>query len=320
MKPFKKEIEQNSKEVFVEPFKQEVLDEIKEETYKKSVSFLGSLGSVFVGFFTLIFVWILARTIQSVENVLSSGTLSGYIYLAGFTFLLVVLGIFTYNNIVEINKIKRVDKIKRDFQAQKDYPDKSIIILANFLINHYEKSVDKEIIQSIKDEIDSSGIYKNIYESLDQKLLAPIDTKAKKVITKASLQGALCTAISPVPLIDMALILYRSVALTKEVASLYGYKPSFITTSILLKQGIINVMFAGVIELATEFTNQATSSSFLAKTSKQLSQGAVNGILLARLGFGVLQACRPIESNEGKTSFFRMLLSSLKEVLIKQDR
>lgn len=315
MKPFKQEIKQNE-EVVVEPFKHEALIMEEERVYEKSVSFLGSLGSVFVGFFVLIFLWILAKTVQNVENVLSSGSVSDYIYLGGFAFLLVVLGVFTYDNLSQLRKIKKVDKIKKDFKIQRENPDKSIIPLANFLVNSYEKSVDYEVIKNLKDEIQSSGIYSNIYDSLDTKLLDCIDAKAKKAITKASLQGALSTAISPIPLIDMGLILYRSVALTKEIATLYGYRPGLMTTSILLKQGIINVMFAGVVELATEFTNQATSSSFISKASKQLGQGAVNGILLARLGFGILEACRPIESHEGKTNFFKMLLSSLKEALM----
>ncbi len=319
MKPFKQEINESSEDLHVKPFKQEALEEKMIQIPKKSIGFLGSMTSVFVGFCVLVFAWVLAKSVQSVEEVLSGGDLSSYIYLAGFLFLLVVLGVFTYENMVQIKKIKNVTQIKEGFKIQKQNPDKSIIALGNFLLKQYENSVDEKVLKSVKDELQSVGIYENIYESLDKKLLANIDEKAKKAITKASLQGALSTAISPVALVDMALIVYRSVALTKEIATLYGYKPTIVTTSMLLKQGMVNVMFAGVVELATEFTNQATSSSFLSKASKQLGQGAANGILLARLGFGVLQACRPIEYEDGKSSFFKMFLGSLKDAFTQKN-
>ncbi len=316
MKPFKEELHVKE-DLHVKPFKQEA-QEIDVKSPEKPIEFLGSFSSVFLGFCIFILVLAFAKSVQSVEEVFSGGGLSSYLYLAGFLLLLTVLSFFTYQNIVQIQKIKSVENIKKSFKTQKQNPDKSIVELGNFLVKHYEKNVDEKLLKEIKSELESVGIYENIYESLDKKLLTHIDEKAKKAITNASLQGALSTAISPVALVDMALIVYRSIALTKEIALLYGYKPTMSTTMILLKKGMVNVMFAGVVELASEFTNQA-SSSFLSKASKQLGSGVANGILLARLGFGVLEACRPIEYEGGKSSFFKMFLELLKDAFSQKS-
>lgn len=328
VKPFKEEITQDLQKDEIKPFKKKSTEELdtsmdmlenSSQNFTKSVSLLGSLGTVFAGIFAFILIVVFADTIKSLELVLESSTISSYIYLIGFAVLFIVLIAFSIENFKELMAIRKVEEIKKRFAIQKQEPNEDILPLANILLKRYEGDEEMElIVNSIKDEIKSSSIYKNIYESLDKKLLQNIDKKAKKEIHRASIQGALSTAISPVPLIDMGLILYRSISLTKKIASIYGYRPGIVTTSLLLKQGIINVMFAGVAELASEFTNQATSSTFLAKASKQLGQGAINGILLARLGYGVMEACRPMESNDGKVNFFKMLLESMKQLVLNR--
>lgn len=326
MKPYKNEINQNEEPQEIKPFKElsaEELDvsmdyleegEVKQKNYTKSIGIFGSLSGVFVGIFAFIFLMVFAKTVGSVTEVINNGSISEYIYLGAFAFLFLVLGLFTYENVKEYFKIKEVDEIKQICKNQKAKPDKDIILVAHKLINLHKDSDDEELrakCESFKESLNSSVIYENVYESLEG-IISHVDKKAKKVIHKASIQGALSTAISPVPIIDMAIMVYRSVLLAREVASLYGLRPGVVTTTMLLKQGLINVAFVGVSEMANEFANQVASTSFLARASRSLGQGAVNGILLARLGYGILEACRPIESSEGKTSFFKMLLQSLK--------
>lgn len=326
IKPYKNELEEEIPQT-IKPFKQESSDtldtsleflETKEVTMKKNVSFIGSIGSVFLGIFLFLFLAVLANTLSTIQDILVSKSLADYIYLGGISLLFIILLFFALKNIKEFLALQQINTIKDDFKKQKNSPNANIIPLAHFIINKYEKDDNKTLksaINALKEELNSSLIYQNIYDSIDTNILGSIDKLAKKSIHKASIQGALATAISPVPIVDMALVLWRSATLTKEIASLYGFKPGLTTTLILLKRGLINIMFAGISELANEFANQATSSSFLAKASRSLGQGAINGILIARLGYGVLEACRPIESNQGKTSFFKMLFNSIKEAL-----
>lgn len=328
VKPYKNEVHEETQEA-IKPFKEESHQELntsldleyfeQEDTkMQKNVGFFGSLGSVFLGIFAFVLLAVFASTISSIQEVMSSKSLADYIYLGGILTLFVALLLFAFKNLKGFLALQKVNEIKEEFKEQKEKPDADIIPLAHFIINKYENSEHEELknaVTSLKKELNSSLIYENIYTNIDTTILASIDKVAKKTIHKASIQGALATAISPVPIIDMALILWRSAALSKEIATLYGFKPSFTTTLILLKRGLINIMFAGISELANEFANQATSSSFLSKASRSLGQGAINGILIARLGYGVLEACRPIQSNQGKTSFFKMLFNSIKEAL-----
>ena len=70
-------------------------------------------------------------------------------------------------------------------------------------------------------------------------------------------------------------------------------------------------MFAGVAELASEYLSEATHSSIISKISLSAGQGLSNGVLLARLGFGVIQACRPITSKTKRETFIKSIFISL---------
>lgn len=69
--------------------------------------------------------------------------------------------------------------------------------------------------------------------------------KAKQKIHNASVQVALSTAISPIPIVDMVLIVCRSTMLTRDIATIYGYRLGVFTTILLLKQGAVNALFVG---------------------------------------------------------------------------
>jgi putative membrane protein len=283
-------------------------------TAQGSVGFFNTLTGVISAIFIFVVFAVLADTIGTISNIFVSGSLSEYIYLTGLLILLFVLILNIMSSIKQLRFIKNAEQVKKGFKEQKEKPTKDIIHLADILLQHLEKNPDEKLkkeILVIRDELNSSQIYKEIYYDLDKVLLPILDEKAKQIIHKASVQAALSTAISPIPLFDMALIVWRSVLLTKDIAALYGFRSGRLTIFFLLKRGVLNVAFAGVSELATEATNEIAGTSILSKVSKSAGQGIANGVLLARLGYGVMEACRPIDFSEGRASFVSSILKSI---------
>ncbi|MFK5882128.1 MAG: TIGR01620 family protein [Sulfurospirillum sp.] len=278
-------------------------------------NFLSSFKGVFLAVFAFIVVAIIADTINSIENIIKSGSISEFIYLFGLLFLLFVLISNIYFSIKQFKLIKNIEHIKNGFKKQKHNPTKDIIPLTYALLQHFENISDsglKEKIKIIKNNLNTSQIYKEIYNDIDTILLSDIDKKAKQMIQNASIQGALSTAISPYSLLDMALTAWRSMLLTKDIATLYGFRPGKIATILLLKQGIFNTVFAGIAELTTEMTNDMTSTSVVSKISKSAGQGIANGILLARLGYGAMKACRPLDFDKDlRSSFISSIIKSV---------
>jgi len=90
-----------------------------------------------------------------------------------------------------------------------------------------------------------------------------------------------------------------------------SFRPGGLTAIILLKQGVINVIFAGASEFVLDLTNDIVGATVMNTISKATGQGMANGILLARLGYGVLDACRPIKSSGNKESLIKLIMTSL---------
>jgi len=339
VKPFKKVIgnEEEEKviskeEVVIKPFKVESEKDIKTsetiesindivdddiESVAVGVNFFSSFNGVIAALFLFVVIAVIADTVDTLSGILTNGTISNYIYLSGLIFLLVVLFLNIFSNIKQLRFLKNSQDIKKQFRIQKENPTADIIPLANTILNIYSNSKDEKVLQSIeqiREELNTSQIYKEIYKDLDDRLLAIMDTKAKALINKASMQAALSTAVSPFPLLDMILILWRSVALTKEIATIYGFRPGGLSMLLLLKQAVINVAFAGVTELALDLTNEMAGSTLLSKISSSASQGIANGVLIARLGYGIMEACRPIELTEERRSFIKTIILSIFKV------
>jgi len=296
----------------------------KQNFIQKSISFLGSLGGFFTTLIFFIFIAIFVDTLQNIQSLYQSKSLLDSIYLVGLFLLFATLTIVTYKNYRQIRNLKNATKIQKFYLQQQENPTKEIIPKTLKLLQRYSKSsnaVDFSTkIDLLQTTMSNSHNYKEIYQDLDKNVLSVLDKKAKEKITKASIQAAISTAISPLALLDALIVIWRSFLLTKEIAQIYGFKPNVYTTIILLKRGAFNVFFAGATELASEYANETLHNSLLAKVSLSASQGVVNGVLLARLGYGIMRTCRPLPLGEKRKSFMNSIYNALKNTLLQNSK
>ncbi len=291
---------------------------------QKSINFLGSINGIFTAFLTFLFIAIIVNAIQNIQLLYQSKSFLDIFYLVGLILLLSALVLFSYKNYKEIKALKNAKKIQNFYKLQKENPTKKIIPMSKKLLDTLSlQCSDKKLlikIEVLQTSINNSHNYKEMYNDIDKEILTIIDTQAKKKIKNASIQAAISTAISPLALLDALIIIWRSFLLTKDIAVLYGYKPSIYSTIVLLKRGAFNVFFAGATELIQEYANETMHNSLLTKISSSASQGVVNGVLLARLGYGVLKACRPLPLEAKRESFMRSIYNSLKSTLLKSKQ
>jgi len=287
---------------------------------KKSIDFLGSLQGLLSVVAVFILVAVVIDTIQTLQTLSLSSSILDLVYLIVLIALGTTLSIVTYRNYIQIKGLKNVKRIQELFARQKINPDKDIVPVTISLLNTYISSSNsdlKEKAELLQSRISSSHDYKEIYKDLDEEVVNIIDIEVQKKIKIASTQAAISTAISPLALLDAGIIIWRSFLLTKDVAKLYGFKPGWLSTIVLLKQGAFNIFFAGAAELASEYANEAAGSSITSKISTSAGQGITNGILLARLGYGVMEACRPLPIRTKRDSFINAIYKSIKSLVIK---
>jgi len=338
IKPFTQIVDEESKDTekeIVEPFISEphggmevnnkiYNNHIKEKKgfIKKIAIFFSSVKGLITTTIIFIIITIILDTIRNIQTLYNTTSILDIIYLSLVILLSTVFILFSYKNYKEIKILKQAKTIQEFYLIQKANPSKKIIPTTIKLLDKYTlQSKDKYLIKTIallKESINNSHNYKEIYKSLDEDILRIIDIKAKHMIKTASLQAGISTAISPLASLDALIIIWRSFLLTKNIALLYGYKPNIISTIIILKRGSFNVFFAGISELAIEYANETMHNSILSKISTSSSQGIANAVLLARLGYGVMKVCRPLALNEKRDSFMKSIYKSLKKSLLEE--
>ena len=139
-----------------------------------------------------------------------------------------------------------------------------------------------------------------------------LDRLAERRTKNYAVRVGLGTALSPVATIDKAVVLYACMALIKELTFIYGLRPALGQTATILARSILQTHLGGLLQEASEAaadTLWTEVSEYLGETATRIpasipglgakiSEGAVNGFLISRLGkqgISLLQPVRPAD-------------------------
>ncbi|WP_355661521.1 TIGR01620 family protein [Halomonas salifodinae] len=131
-------------------------------------------------------------------------------------------------------------------------------------------------------------------------LLAPRDREARRLISRMSGDTAVMVALSPLTLVDMALVAWRNLALVDRLARLYGLELGYASRLRLLRAVLYNMAFAGASELASEAGMELVSMNLAGRISLRGAQGLGIGLLSARLGLRTQRLARPLAFAEAE--------------------
>jgi putative membrane protein len=144
-------------------------------------------------------------------------------------------------------------------------------------------------------------------------VLAPVDRQARRLVIRGARDIGALTALSPLGLLDSAIVLWRTLAMLRALARLYGVRPGPVASIRLLRRTLAHVLAAGVGELVSDAAVEAAGASLLSVISSRIGQGAVHGLLAARLGLAAVQICRPLPFVEGELPSMKQLRAELFE-------
>ncbi len=156
---------------------------------------------------------------------------------------------------------------------------------------------------------DSSGWIQEFQESF----MHVLDGIARKRIRSYSRNVALGTAASPIRFVDQLIVLYSSLKLISDLMQIYNLRPAFGQSATVLARSIIQAYLSGVIGEHSEagvdtfaeyyqsiFGEISFASGVSAATDAtrfvlpKVSEGALNGFLLWRLGKQAQGMLRPV--------------------------
>ncbi|CAH1041587.1 YcjF family protein [Halomonas sp. TD01] len=203
-------------------------------------------------------------------------------------------GLSLLKELGRLRRLKRHDRLRHDLAELPQRSTKQAQSMAEQLKRQLKLSDDDPHWLAFQRACQSHHSGEEIQTLLRYHLLAPRDREAQRLITRMSGETAIMVAISPLTLVDMALVAWRSLAMVDRLCRLYGLELGYASRLRLFRNVLHNMAFAGASELATDASMDMLSLDLAGRLSARAGQGLATGLLSARLGLRAQRLCRPV--------------------------
>lgn len=203
-------------------------------------------------------------------------------------------GLSLLKELGRLRRLKRHDRLRHDLAELPQRSTKQAQSMAEQLKRQLKLGDDDPHWQAFQRACQPHHSGEEIQTLLRYHLLAPRDREAQRLITRMSGETAIMVAISPLTLVDMALVAWRSLAMVDRLCRLYGLELGYASRLRLFRNVLHNMAFAGASELATDASMDMLSLDLAGRLSARAGQGLATGLLSARLGLRAQRLCRPV--------------------------
>ena len=145
----------------------------------------------------------------------------------------------------------------------------------------------------------------------ERELIAPIDTQARAIVAGTAQRVSVITAVSPLAILDMAVVAAQNLGMLRRVATMYGARPGMFGLLKLARMVLAHIVLTGGIALGDDLIQQLIGHKLIAKLSARLAEGLFNGALTARIGLAAIDVCRPLPFIEVKPPRLRTIVAEI---------
>jgi putative membrane protein len=263
---------------------------------------------------TLVMMWAGLAVTQLVESFFARSALLGWLALAlaalaGLVALALIMR--EVSGLVRLKSIETLqDKLARATNLEDNAEAKSAFgEMMRLYAGRPELQPALKTLRDHQDDIMDPSDRINLAERL---LLEPLDREARKCISSRARRVTLLTTVTPAAALDILFVGAQNIAMLREIATVYGGRPSTLSTLRLARMVVTHLALTGGLALSDSLLQQLLGKGLLGRLSARLGEGAVNGILTSRIGLAAINVCRPLPT---KTTTTQSLSVLLKEVL-----
>jgi putative membrane protein len=142
----------------------------------------------------------------------------------------------------------------------------------------------------------------------ERDLMVPLDEEANRIIARTARRVSVITAVAPAAL-DIALVGAQNLKMLRELATLYGGRPGTLGTLRLARMVAGHLAVTGGLAMSDSVISAVIGKGLIGRLSARFGEGAVNGILTARIGLAAMDLCRPLpfltQTRPGLSDFMR---------------
>ena len=267
----------------------------------------GMLITALFGLFTL---WAGLSITQLIENLFARSQVFGWIGLglAGLAGLAALAIIF--REIWGLIRLNRIEHIQTDAARALNHDDndaakRAVAALRAIYAGRRDAAIGLETIKAHADDIMDAA---DRVRLADRDLVSLFDAEAHRIIARASRRVTLLTAVTPAAALDILFVAAQNLRMLRELATLYGGRPSVLATLRLARMVVSHLAIAGGLALSDSIMQHVLGKGLVGRLSARFGEGAVNGILTARIGLAARDVCRPIpQAPEEKESLAGMI-------------
>jgi putative membrane protein len=271
-------------------------------------------GNVLIGaLFTLFMLWAGLNITQVIEAFFARSPFLGMIAaaiagLAGLAAIAIIL-----REIWGLARLRRIEKLQLTAAHAINQDDESSASqTVNGLIALYQGNPNhswnlRNYATHAKDILDP----RDRVRLAERLLVDPLDEAALIIIAKRAKRVTLLTTVTPAAALDILFVGAQNIAMLRELATLYGGRPSTFATLRLARMVVTHLAIAGGLALTENFIHLFVGKGILGRLSARFGEGAVNGILTSRIGLAACDVCRPIPKEANKREKLGGLLKEL---------
>ena len=142
-------------------------------------------------------------------------------------------------------------------------------------------------------------------------LLEPLDEVAHRIIAKRARRVTLLTTVTPTATLDILLVGSQNLMMIRELAEVYGGRPSFFATLRLARMAATHLAVTASLALSDNLLHLFVGKGILGRLSARFGEGAINGILTSRIGLAACDVLRPIARTDTKRETLASLIKEL---------
>lgn len=268
--------------------------------------FISALASLFA-------LWLGLTATQIVEDFFARSPFLGYVALtvasvAGFAALAII-----FREIWGLFRLRRIERLQLAAshalnQDDATSADLAVSGLKRLYANRADSTWNLKNLNLHSDDIMDP---RDRVRLAERYLVDPLDEAAHRIIAKRARRVTLLTTVTPAAALDMLFVGAQNLRMLREIASLYGGKPSTLATLRLSRMVLTHLAVAGGLALSDNFLHLFVGKGLLGRLSARFGEGAVNGILTARIGLAAREVCRPIPQENSKRETLASLVKEL---------
>ena len=146
---------------------------------------------------------------------------------------------------------------------------------------------------------------------LDRLVIGPLDEESHRIIAHRARRVTLLTTVTPAAALDLVFVAAQNLRMLRELAELYGGRPSTLSTLKLARMVVSHLAVTGGLALSDNLIQHVVGKGLLGRLSARFGEGAVNGILTSRIGLAARDVCRPVPQSESTKETLGSLLREL---------